>query len=315
MLPWIQYKQEMESEDPGSRMGCVAKTMLLLVLLGLVFVVAAPAEDKESYFRSINIAAERYEGSLVCIGCDVVVRGDLHGDIVVLCGDVTVYGRVREDVVVVGGGVHLKNVAEVDQDIVAIGGQITREGTIVNPAKESTAIPWMHIPGQRSVGWRGAVALLGFHLVCAFLPALLLRPRAVRSVAKASQRWLVTGLLGAAVVVVYSYGMLALDEYLHVSDLVESVFAFIFLAVLGIGIAGISCAIGDRLFPGMLLLVSLLSGAVILTILELIPYAGFLAMVFATSWATGAALWSGLGFRGPRPPRVPKARMELRLTS
>jgi len=309
----MQDRQELELEDLGSRIGCVSKATLLVVLLSLLFVLGASAEDKESYFRSVNLTEEKYEGSVVCIACDVVVHGDLHGDIVALWGDVTVYGKVRQDVVVVGGAVHLKNGAEVDQEIVALGGQITREGTVVTPAGDTTAIPWIHLPGQRSIGWRGAVALLGFHLFCALLPSLLLKPRAVRSVAKASQRWLVAGLLGAAVVVAYSYGMLALDEYLHVSDLVESVFGFIFLAVLGIGIAGIAYAIGDRLFPGMFV-ASLLAGAVILTILELIPYAGFLAMALAASWATGAALWSGLGFRGPRPPRVPKG-LELKLTS
>jgi hypothetical protein len=314
MRPWIQHKLEMEPEDTGSRMGCVAKATFLLVLLSLAFVLAASAEDRESYFRPVNIPEETYTGSVICVGCDVVVRGDLHGDIVTLWGDVTVYGKVREDVVVVGGAVHLKNGAEVDQDIVALGGQITREGTIVAPAGDSTAIPWIHMPGQRSIGWRGAVALLGFHLCCVLLPALLLRPRAVRSVAKASQRWLVTGLLGAAVAVVYSYGMLALDEYFHVSNLVESVFAFVFLAVLGIGIAGIAYEIGEKLFPGTFV-VSLLAGAVVLTVLELIPYAGLLAMLLAASWATGAALWSGLGFRGPRPPRVAKAGLELKLTS
>lgn len=309
----MQHRQELEPEGPGSRIKCVAIATLLLVLLSLVFVLGASAEDKESYFRSVNLTEEKHEGSVVCIACDVVVRGDLHGDIVAIWGDVTVYGKVRQDVVAVGGAVHLKNGAEADQDIVALGGQITREGTVATPTGDATAIPWMHLPGQRSIGWRGALALLGFHLVCILLPALLLRPRAIRSVRKASQRWLVTGLLGAGVVVAYSYGMLALDEYLHVSDLVESVFAFIFLAVLGIGIAGIAYAIGDRLFPGVFA-ASLLAGAVILTILELIPYAGFLAMVVAASWATGAAIWSGLGFCGPRQPRVPKG-LGLKLTS
>ncbi len=314
MRPWIQHKQEMEPEDTGPRMVCAAKATFLAVLLSLAFVLAASAEDKQSYFRTVNVTEETYNGSVICIGCDVVVRGDLHGDIVALWGDVTVYGKVREDVVVVGGAVHLKNGAEVDEDIVALGGQITREGTIVAPARDFTAIPWIHMPGQRSIGWRGAVALLGFHLCCALLPALLLRPRAVRSVARAAQRWLVTGLLGAAVAVVYSYGMLELDEYFHVSNLVESVFAFVFLVVLGIGIAGIAYEIGDKLFPGMFV-VALLAGAVVLTVLELIPYAGLLAMLLAASWATGAALWSGLGFRGPRPPRVAKGGLELKLTS
>ena len=312
MLPCTQDKRE--PADPGSRARCAVKAALLAAVLSFGFVFAASAEDKLSYFRSVTVAGGNYDGTVTCIGCDVVVRGDLHGDVVALWGDVTVYGTVRQDVVAIGGAVHLRNGAEADQDVVAVGGQITREGTFPPPAGRFKAFPWMHLPGQRSIGWRGGVALLGFHLFCALLPTLLLRPRAVRSVRKASQRWLVTGFLGAAVIVAYSRAMWSLDEDFHVSNLVESIFAFVFLAVLGIGIAGIVYAIGDRLFPEMLG-VSLLAGAVILTLLELIPYAGFLVMALAASWATGAALWSGLGFRGPRPPRVPKARTELRLTS
>ena len=308
----MHTKGEMERASACSHR--VSKALLLAALLGFGFVAAASAQDKKSYFRSVSVADDNSNGSVICMGCDVVVRGDLHGDVVVLWGDVAVYGKVRGDLVAIGGAVHLMNGAEADEDIVAVGGTITREGAVVTPGGRFTAVPWVHLPGQRSIGWRGAAALLGFHLFCALLPALLLRPRAVRSVAKASQRWLAAGWVGAGGIVVYSYGMWALDEYLHVSDLVESIFAFLFLAVLGIGIAGISYAIGDRLFPGMLV-VSLLAGAVILTVLELIPYAGFLAMALLASWATGAALWSGLGFRGPRPPGNPKPRTDLRLTS
>ena len=88
---------------------------------------------------------------------------------------------------------------------------------------------------------------------------------------------------------------------------------WISLPILAIGFAGTAYNIGDRLFPG-LLLASLMAGAVILTALELIPYLGLLAMILAASWATGSALWSGLGFRG-RPPKSPNRTEDLRLVS
>ena len=290
-----------------------AMKIVLSALFFLFLAMPASAEDETYSFRTATVAEGLHKGSITCLFCDVVVLGDLQGDVVTIWGSVTVSGKVRNDIVAVGGAVRLKNGAEVDSDVVAIGGPITTEGTVVAPGKEGfVAFPWVHMPGQRSVGWRGVIGLLGFNLVCALLPTLILRPRAVGSVAKVSHRWFLTSVVGFLFIIIYSQGLNALDEYLHSSDLVEGIFAFLFLAILGIGIAGIAFNIGDRLFPS-LLLPSLLAGSVILTALDLVPYLGLLAMFLAASWATGSALWSGLGFRGPRLPETPKPTAELKL--
>jgi len=311
----MRQRTNLDPKDAGTCIACLSKFVAFVILLLLVFTTAATAQDKTSFFKTVVVEEGSYKGEITCIGCNVVVRGDVGGETVTIWGDVTVYGRVREEIVAVGGRVQLKNGSEADDEIVAIGGQITTEGTALTPGKAGyTAFPWMHFPGQPSIGWRGALALVGFHLACVLLPTLFLRPRAVRSVAKASRRWFVTGLLGATAIIAFSYGLVALDDYLKASNLVEEILAVCFLAVLGIGIAGISLAIGDRFFPG-LVLASLVTGTIVLVLLELIPYAGFLVMLLLVSWATGAALLSGLGFRGPRPPRVPKASTELKLIS
>jgi hypothetical protein len=311
---FLTHNDEALPRSGGVRLRCAMK-FTLFALLFLVLVTPAFAADEAHYFRTTTITEGTREGSITCFFCDVVVRGDVAGDVVTIWGSVTVSGKVRQDIVAVGGMVRLKNGAEADGDVVAIGGSIASEGTVVVPGKEGFAsIPWIHMPGQPSVGWRGAVALLGFHLVCVFLPTLILRPRTVQSVAKASHRWFVTSVVGLLFIAIYSYGLGALDAYLHSSDLVEGIFSFVFLAILGIGIAGIAYNIGDRLFPG-LLLPSLLAGAVILTVLDLIPYLGLLAMILAASWAAGSALWSGLGFRRAWPPEIPKPSSELKLVS
>jgi len=109
----------------------------------------------------VTVEQGTHQGSINCFGCSVVVKGDLDGEITTIGGDVTVYGKVRKDVVTVGGAIHLKNGAEVDADVVAIGGGITTEGTMTAPGKDAFAsFPWMHLPGQMSIGWRGALALL-----------------------------------------------------------------------------------------------------------------------------------------------------------
>lgn len=314
MRRFFIFKNEIGLENRAGWLGCMIR-LTLFVSIFLVLVTRASAAEETHYFRTTTVAEGAQEGSITCLFCDVVVQGEVQGEVVTIWGSVTVSGKVSQDIVAVGGTVHLKNGAEVGKDVVAIGGPITSEGKVVAPGKdEFAALPWFHMPGQRSIGWRGAIALLGFHLVCVLLPTLILRPRAVQRVAKFSQRWFLTSVAGFLFIVIYSYGLNALDEYLHSSDLVEGIFAFLFLSILVIGIAGIAYNLGDRLFSG-LLLASLAAGAVILTALELIPYLGLLAMILAASWATGSALWSGLGVRGPRPPKIPGRAEELRLVS
>ena len=288
----------------------------VLIPVILLFLSARNCVGEEnSYLHSVTVEQGMHPGSINCFGCNVVVKGDLDGEIVTIGGDVTVYGKVRRDIVAVGGAIHLKNGAEVDADVVAIGGGITTEGTAVAPQKNAfAAVPWMHLPGQLSIGWRGIVALLGFHAVCVLLPILLLRPSRVQNIVLASHRWLVTGLLGAGTIVAISYLLVLLDEEFHASDTVALVVVILFFTVLAAGIAGVTLAVGEKFFPQRIL-AALCTGAILLVVLELIPYLGFVVMVLGSCWATGAALWSGVGFRGPQPPESKEAPAALKLTS
>src|SRR5207244_6142683 len=140
------------------------------------------------------------------------------------------------------------------------------------------------------------VSLLGFHAVCILLPLATLRPRRVRNVEVASRRWLVTGLLGAGFTVALSYLLGWIDDHVWGAT-ISTILAILFLAIFAMGVAGISLAIGDRIFQGRVI-AAIFAGGILLVMLELIPYLGFVVMIFAGSWASGAALWSGMGFRG-----------------
>jgi hypothetical protein len=305
------HEPDSGTSDTSTGVGCIFG---MIALVALVFAVAAPAQKINSYLRSVAIEQNPYRGSINCLGCSVVVKGNLEGEIVTIGGDVTVYGKVSSDIVAVGGAVHLKNGAEVDADVVAIGGAITTEGAVLAPKREGfVALRWMHFPGQLSIGWRGVLALLGFHVVCVLLPVVLLRPRRVRNVAVASRRWLVTGLLGAGAITAISYFLNLIDEHLRSPEAMETVVSILFIAVFAMGVAGIILAIGERFFPNRLFR-ALLVGVAILVVLELIPYVGFLAMILGSCWATGAALWSGMGFRGPHSPKSKEAPAALKLT-
>jgi hypothetical protein len=307
-------KVNSDTSDTGTLIGCLMKLAAHAVFVLFVLTAATVAQEKNSFLRTVTIEENPYTGSVNCFGCSVIVKGELNGEIVTIGGNVTVYGKVRKDIVAVGGAVHLKNGAEVDEDAVAIGGEITTEGVVIAPARDGFAsLPWIHFPGQLSVGWRGALALLGFHVVCVLLPVLLLRPRRVRNAALAARRWLITGLLGAAAIAGLSFLLDLIDEHVHPPDTVETVVSVLFLAILALGLAGIILAIGERFFPNRLF-VALLAGGVFLVILELLPYAGFVVMILGSCWATGAALWSGMGFRGPHSTENKEVPAVLKLT-
>ena len=297
----------------AARFGRQVKLVFYSALVLCAFANFAKAEEN-SYFRTVTVEPGIRSESINCIGCSVIVKGDLDGEIVTVGGDVIITGKVHKDVAAVGGRVRLMNGAEADADIVAIGGMVENEGAVIAPHATFTSLPWMHLPGQLSFGWRGILALSCFHSISILLPVLTLRPRRIQNVVVASRRWLVTGLIGMAAIFVISFVLNLLDEELHAGDTVELIVTALFLSVLMVGIAGVTFAIGDRFFPGQIV-AAFLTGGLLLVALELIPYLGFVVMVLGSCWATGSALWSGMGFHGPQPPMRKKTAAALKLTS
>src|SRR5438128_1077219 len=103
--------------------------------------------EENSYLHSVTIEQGVHQGSINCFGCSVVVKGDLDGEIVTIGGDVTVFGRARRDIVAVGGEIHLKNGAEADAGVVAIGGGILTEAVVTARGKDAFgAFTCMHWP-------------------------------------------------------------------------------------------------------------------------------------------------------------------------
>jgi len=285
-----------------------------VVILALCAFAGNASAEENSYFRTVTVESGLRTESINCIGCSVIVKGNLDGEIVTIGGNVTIFGRVQRDVVAVGGRVRLMNGAVANADVVAIGGTIETEGQPTTPHGEFTSLPWMHLPGQLSAGWRGILALLSFHAISVLLPLLTLRPRRIQNVVVASRRWLMTGLVGMAAIIVISFVLDLLDEELHAGDAVELIVTVLFLSALMVGIAGVTFAIGDRFFPGRIV-AAFLTGGLLLVALELTPYLGFVVMVLGSCWATGSALWSAMGLRGPQPPMRKKIPTTLKFTS
>ncbi len=276
----------------------IASTGVLAVLIA----VAAPlrAEDRTSYLRSVTVGPMEITDEIVCILCSVRIRGAVQGDVISIGGNIEVDGSVSGDVIATGGTIHLASSARLSGDAVAVGGFVAQEpGAYLSQNSDRTSVPWIHLPGQRHIGWRGAIALLAFNSILVSLAALVLRPRRLRVIGAACRRWILSGLLGTALVLLLSYLLDLSDKLGRFSDAADFIVIGIFLILLSVGTSGIAMALGEMSLPSSTS-VALLMGTAAIVLLQLLPVVGALVFLLLVILACGAAAWSGLGFRGGR---------------
>ena len=268
------------------------------LILTLGFSLSAQAQDRISYARRLVVGAKEITGDVVCFFCTVSVHGAVQGDAVTIGGDITVDGSVSGDVVAVGGYVRLESGAKVGTDVVAIGGLATKEADAHTRQDDpGESIPWVYVPGQRHIGWRGALAMLGFYGVAMLFARLILLPRRLQVIAGAvTQRPAISGVIG-----VLSGGAVVflLDEASRLGRF-ESTADLFFLFVVGVlfvvGTAGIALVIGELTLPRSPAR-ALANGTFVIFLLQLIPVVGAVVFLLLMIFAIGCALWSGLGFR------------------
>ena len=130
----------------------------LLLLIVTPQTLHARNGDQVHIGQSITVGENENVGDLVCIGCSIRVAGTC-GDVVAIGGSIVVDGKVRGSVVDIGGGVLLGDNAAVSQDLVTVGGHLSRHPNAV-------------VQGDVSVQ-SGAFILLGIFLV-PLLPLILI---------------------------------------------------------------------------------------------------------------------------------------------
>ena len=130
----------------------------LLLLIVTPQTLHARNGDQVHIGQSITVGENENVGDLVCIGCSIRVAGTC-GDVVAIGGSIVVDGKVRGSVVAIGGGVLLGDNASVSQDLVTVGGHLSRHPNAV-------------VHGDVSVQ-SGAFILLGIFLV-PLLPLVLI---------------------------------------------------------------------------------------------------------------------------------------------
>ena len=104
--------------------------MLTHLLLGLALVAQAPpAQPPPSAPAAAAPLSYRLTGTRIAIAQDVEVAADeeIQDAVVVVGGSLRVAGRIRDGAVVVGGNVHLLPTADVQGDLVLVGGTLIRD--------------------------------------------------------------------------------------------------------------------------------------------------------------------------------------------
>jgi hypothetical protein len=105
--------------------------------------------DRVSIGGDVVIATgESVPGSLVVIGGNAEVRGEVRGDVVVIGGALTVQGHVGGQVVALGGPVTLSGGTRLDRDLAVMGGDLTRTDADVAGRVDYVALALQPGPGS-----------------------------------------------------------------------------------------------------------------------------------------------------------------------
>ena len=293
-------------------LGLAGKTSLLLLLfLAVLLPSALQARDRVMVGEDIYVAEGEVLDDVVCTGCSIRVYGkvkdavaiggniEIHGeahDVVAIAGRIDVRGKVDGDAVSIAGGLRVHPGAEIRGDAVGVMGRVD--------------IPAGAVVGGEvvSVGQWGQVALSGLLvvLVLFLLAGLVLQPllvllcfvimgeQRIGMLADTARHRAGFSFLVGVGLVIASFVFSILAAFLPVPG-AHFPFALALFVVLVVGYAGVSYWVGRGLLPSSSALAAALLGAVLVTIIQLIPIIGQIAFMVFSMIALGSAALSGFG--------------------
>ena len=235
---------------------------------------------------------------MVAIGGNIDVTGHTRREVVAIGGNVTVSGSVGRELVAVFGNVTLREGAEVGQDVVSVGGRIhgADRARIGGSIKSVQAF----LPVMRF----GFLLMLAVFLVAglvlqpllAALGHAILGERRVWVLAETTRsRAGLCFLVGLGLV----FGWFMVSIFGAFTPFVGPLFSFpvwiLYFVLLVVGYTGISYWVGRSMVSSSGAMAATLLGAVLVTILQLIPFVGWMAFFVFSLMAMGSALLSGFG--------------------
>jgi len=284
-------------------------------------------QDLVRIFADGFVGPEEIANDFVVVGGKGQVEGLVEGDGVVILGSAIVNGRIAGDFVNLLGSTTLGPDAEIEGDLVVIGGQIVRtEGFQVHgDVVEISLLPhfanghfrwvgeWFRsgllmgrpLPHDQSWAWIAA----GVLLLIALLLSLIFR-RAIDSTTQVLDSKPAASLLIGMLIIVLS-GPLSFVLTVSVVGLLVIPFYLAGLMVASVfGLIAVYRFAGQQMGLGSAPPLALLAGGIAFTLLYAVPVVGFLTWFLASILGTGAiflALVKGLKGESQRmpPARVP----------
>lgn len=306
-------------------MGYATHRLFIALLLAFPTVAqAAQAAERVQVGQNLVIGEGETVSDAVCVGCSIRVLGRVTGDAVTLGGNIEIEGAVAGDAVGVFGNVDLSGAVGQDlvavfgnaningavgQDVAAMGGNI-RLGPEAGVGQDvTTAGGKIERHPQASVGGDVGVSpglpgllLLGL-LACALSNVLLVLlayaiagEGRVQTVAGTVRERTGLALLAGLGVLVAAVALFIISSLLGpVTPIVALIVALGLLVTLVVGYTGLSSWLGGSVARSSGPLVAVLLGALLITILQLLPVLGLFVWLVFIVLALGSAALSGYG--------------------
>lgn len=247
-----------------------------------------------------------------------VERGEQIDSIVAIGGDLTVLGEVENDAVVIGGTLELGPEARIGGDAVSIGGSVVAaEGARVGGDRVELSGTYRGTVGRTNgVAMRGPLAsslatfvqVIGAFLISALI--LAFAPRQLRAVANRARRRIGRSILFALALVILFLPLLGALTISIVGIPLIPVAIITLAGVLVFGMAALGLSIGylmpfyseERSAMGALAI-----GYLVIAVVALIPYVGAVLIPLAALYAGGSVLatWFGGGRSTVMVPEQP----------
>jgi uncharacterized RDD family membrane protein YckC len=298
-------------------------------------------------WNNAELRAEDRSEAVVAIGGSATALGPVREAVVAIAGDaqvenradtaVAIFGhvtvgpnaRIRDVLVAVGGDITIKKGAKVGGDVVSVGGRVTvEEGATVRGHVQEIEFPrldWLRgwfkhcfllmRPLAPQVGWVWVFAI-GFLALYFLIGALFPRP-VLACVNEFTGRPATTFFMGVLTTLLF----LPVLAILSATGVGLLVVPFLLAALL---IGAIVGKVGLLQFIGLKIgkhsstevlhhpLIGLLIGAIIITLLYLVPFVGILTLTMSGIWGLGGAVVAAFG--GMRREAAEKAALRKAAT-
>ena len=264
------------------------------------------------------VSEEMVSTGLVTLGSDVIIEGDVTGDVLVVGGKLTVSGTVEEDVIVIGGDVWLLDGASIGENVFAFGGTVHRSpgaevgGRVRDQTywEEQASGAWerggwsfWHFVWGRS--WAGVVVSWLSLVIFGYLALHFFRKPVARMVQTSTRRFWITAGIGLAALVVAG-PLAALLLVSGVGAILIPLLVAVYVIAGFFGFVAASVFVEEVLARGFRLSVQqggpvFLAATLIICLVRMIPFFGEILTVVIAILGFGAAVLTRFGAVETRP--------------